>query len=92
MVPVYEWAVQNQEQQLAPGHYTLTTPTFDTLPPLNASGEMWMRISVAAEFAPQGVGQLPDGRGPQFGYSFGETEDFRLQREYEGRDNFVPVQ
>ena len=23
-------------------------------------------------------------RGPQFGYSFGETEDFRLQREYEG--------
>ncbi len=65
---VNEWAVQNQMTNLGAGLHVVSTPQFRSL---DVDSDIWMRISVAEAPAP-----ASDGRGVQFGYETGETEDY----------------
>jgi len=78
-----EWAVQNQliPGGLPPGTYVFATPPYLAWFPQPADPEeIWMRISIAEQPAPQLAGApIADGRGPVRGYVYGETEDYRFQ-------------
>jgi hypothetical protein len=77
---VPEWAVQNQYLiNLPAGLNQMTTPAFLSLHPDNASGEIWMRITLSEQ--PWTGGSAPGSRGnggsgPKDGYGTGETEDY----------------
>lgn len=85
----YEWAVQNQVIGFGPGFYTITTPTFT--PFLNTAGgsRAWMRMTLTrGEFPPPNpITTLPDGRGPNGGFTYGETEDYFRIFEQQGQPN-----
>lgn len=73
---VYEWAVQDQMITLGAGYHTLATPGF-----VSGNSEeyakmgLWMRTTLSERPA-----QAPhDGRGPEEGFRFGETEDYYLK-------------
>lgn len=69
---VPEWAVQNAPTNLGPGTHNRSTPQFSALRPAGPAEAKWLRISLSDATAP-----LPnDGRGPDAGYQFGETEDY----------------
>ena len=77
---VSEWAVQNQYLiNLPAGLNKMTTPAFLSWHPDNASGEIWMRITLSE--IPWTGGSAPGskgngGSGPKNGYGTGETEDY----------------
>jgi len=74
-----EWAVQNQPITLGPGYYVLTTTAFFPYNP-NPYLPTWMRITLAEREAPPNpLTGYADGRGPDFGYRFGETEDYYVR-------------
>jgi len=69
-----EWAVNNHAISLsAPGTHIITLPAFVAWNE-QPDDDMWMRVTLAESQAP-----AADGRGPLGGYSFGETEDYRLE-------------
>lgn len=69
-----EWAVNNHAISLpAPGVHVITLPAFVAWNE-QPDDDMWMRVTLAESQAP-----AADGRGPLGGYSFGETEDYRLE-------------
>jgi len=71
-VTVGEWAVRNQQTHLGPGEYSLNTPSFEAMGLPTPANSMWMRITLSDEPSPiEG-----DGRGPEAGYAYGETEDY----------------
>jgi len=75
--PAPEWAVQNQLLSLGPGIHVVSTPTFVPNNPQN--DPLWMRITISELPAPSdAAGGSPDGRGPENGYSVGETEDYYI--------------
>jgi hypothetical protein len=77
---VSEWAVQNQYLiNLPAGLNKMTTPAFLSWHPEDASGEIWMRITLSE--LPWTGGSAPGtkgngGSGPKNGYQTGETEDY----------------
>jgi hypothetical protein len=75
-----EWAVKDQLINLGPGVHVLQTPSILPYHPVGADLDpIWMRISIAAQPAPQTPGTAhADGRGPLSGYRLGETEDYYL--------------
>ena len=77
-----EWAVQDFVTALGPGTHAITLPTFlpyNMGPNLDPTMDMWARISVADAKAPLNpTTSLADGRGPEDGYRFGETEDYLI--------------
>ncbi len=69
-----EWAVQNQPLSLnGPGVYNLTTPAFISYQP-GWPRPTWLRITISNTPA-----TAADGRGPNTGWDFGETEDSLLK-------------
>jgi hypothetical protein len=79
LIPAPEWAVQNQVLVgLSPGLHTITTPAF--LPWHPATGDtppIWMRITLSEQRWAPVAGVLGNGGcGPQYGYIYGETEDY----------------
>ena len=77
---VSEWAVQNQYLiNLPAGLNKMTTTAFLSWHPNDASGEIWMRITLSEK--PWTGGSAPGSRGnggsgPKSGYATGETEDY----------------
>ncbi|MBN1805621.1 MAG: hypothetical protein JW837_10250 [Sedimentisphaerales bacterium] len=77
---VSEWTVQNQYLiNLPAGLNQITTPAFLSWHPYNATGEIWMRITLSEK--PWTGGSAPGyrgngGSGPHGGYEIGETEDY----------------
>ena len=81
-VKVYEWAVQNYTITLGNGKHFIPVPAFIAGRTLNPDSQ-WMRVTLSRQPAPLNPGTgTPDGRGPEAGYEFGETEDYNL--EYRG--------
>lgn len=78
-IPVPEWAVQNQLLVGLPvGLNLIATPPFMCWHPATGDvGPLWMRITLSEmPWAPT-AGILGDGGcGPQYGYLYGETEDY----------------
>ena len=80
---VHEWAVQNQHIAFPVGLSTHATPAFAFMQPSGQDDSMWMRITLSESQPPQTQIVQPDGttylyadgRGPQNGYKYGETED-----------------
>ena len=77
--PAPEWAVQNQVIVGLPvGLNKITTPPF--MPWHPATGDMqpiWMRITLSEQKWAPTAGVLGNGgSGPQYGYLYGETEDY----------------
>ncbi|MBP7964633.1 MAG: DUF11 domain-containing protein [Caldilineaceae bacterium] len=77
-----EWAVQDFPTNLGPGSHVVTLTTF--LPynmgaNIDPTMDMWARVTLAEDKAPRSAAtSLADGRGPDKGYRFGETEDFHI--------------
>ncbi len=77
-----EWAVQDFPTNLGPGSHVVTLTTF--LPynmgaNIDPNMDMWARVTLAEQKAPRSATtSLADGRGPDKGYRFGETEDFHI--------------
>lgn len=80
---VSEWVVQNFATNLNNGASLVALPPFlaadsSTLP----DKVRWLRVSIADQPAPANPStQKADGRGPQSGYRFGETEDYPVKFE-----------
>ena len=79
LIPAPEWAVQNQVIAGLPvGLNKITTPPF--MPWHPATGDMqpiWMRITLSEQRWAPTAGVLGNGGcGPQYGYIYGETEDY----------------
>ena len=80
---VSEWVVQNFATNLNNGVVGVPLPPFlaadsSTLP----DKLRWLRVSIADQQAPaNSSSQKADGRGPQGGYRFGETEDYPVKFE-----------
>ena len=68
-----ERAVFNMAFSQGPGSYSLTTPTFYAYDPV-PGGNVWMRATLTDHEIVS-----TDGRGLQYGYANGETEDYYLQ-------------
>lgn len=80
-VQVPEWAVQNDmgATALGPGFYTFSTPTMWVTNPPTPDRPLWMRVTLSEQKAPiSPVTGTADGRGIQYGYRIGETEDYLL--------------
>ncbi len=79
LVPVPEWAVQNQLiSGYTAGLHTLTTPVFTAWNPDGLNDKaIWMRITLS-EQPRDPIAGTPDtgGSGPSTGYQYGETEDY----------------
>jgi uncharacterized repeat protein (TIGR01451 family) len=78
VIPVDEWAVQNQVISVTANmnSVTLPTPSFTSYNP--SISPFWMRITITD--VPLGPGSSRrDGSGPLGGYLFGETEDYYLE-------------
>ena len=76
-VPVSEWAVQNDTPAFTgAGEYVFTSPSFQCWHPEGREQDpIWVRITIAEqEWTPQADG----GAGPEGGYQYGETEDYRF--------------
>jgi hypothetical protein len=77
-----EWAIQNEIISVGSGPLPLSITTAPFIAErFQASTPVWMRITLSEQPAvdPDGAGPLqPDGRGPNGGLQFGETEDYRL--------------
>ena len=88
----FEWAVQNQIIGFGPGFYTLTTPSFIHFLPASAN-LMWMRMTLTRQQQPpvNPVTGMPDGRGPDPGYTYGETEDYPFIHEQQGQPHLEAV-
>ena len=71
---VREWAVQDQELILDAGYQMVVTPYFVATGQLVPGNPLWMRITIGEQPSPP----EGDGRGPDMGYQFGETEDYLL--------------
>lgn len=77
-----EWAVQDFVTALGPGSHAITLPTF--LPynmglNIDPGMDMWARVTLAESKTPRNpTTGLADGRGPDKGYRFGETEDYHI--------------
>lgn len=89
---VYEWAVQNQPIGFGPGSYTITTPSFTPYLPA-AANLMWMRMTLTRQEQPpvNPSTSRPDGRGPDPGYVYGETEDYYFVHEQQGHPDLHAV-
>lgn len=74
-VTVREWAVRNDPSNLGPGTHNLSTPAFAAAGPVSSASPTWLRITLSDVPAPL----AGDGRGPDNGYSSGETEDYLLK-------------
>ncbi len=58
-----------------PGESSMNTPAFSAMGPSSHANPMWLRITLSDEPSPiEG-----DGRGPEAGYAYGETEDYLLE-------------
>ena len=68
---VQEWAVRDQVMGLGNGTHIVTSMPFNAYQPEQPT---WMRITLAKQPTPPAA----DGRGPDVGYQFGETEDYFL--------------
>lgn len=88
----YEWAVQNQPIGFGPGSYTITTPTFTPFLPAQVN-KMWMRMTLTRQEQPpiNPSTTLPDGRGPDPGYTYGETEDYFFIHEQQAQPHLQAV-
>jgi uncharacterized repeat protein (TIGR01451 family) len=76
---VLEWAVRDYKVSLPPGLHVVTLPAFLPYNP-TPNQDLWARITLSEEPAPvNDVTGLADGRGPEAGYRFGETEDYRIE-------------
>ena len=87
-----EWAVQNQTIGFGPGFYTITTPAFTPSLPA-AVNKMWMRMTLTRNEQPpiNPFTSIPDGRGPDAGYVYGETEDYFFINEQQGEPHLQAV-
>jgi len=73
VIQVAEWAVQNHGISVVYRYETLTTPEFNaTTQHLEDHRDIWMRVTLSEQPAPD----IGDGRGPDSGYEYGETEDY----------------
>jgi uncharacterized repeat protein (TIGR01451 family) len=84
VVPVPEWAVQNQQLDLSgAGEFTFTTPLFMAWLPPQVGGEpasTWMRITLSEQkWDPISDVNGAGGYGPADGYRYGETEDYYVE-------------
>jgi uncharacterized protein YegL len=79
IVSVPEWSVQDQVLYLPPGTHTVLSAPFVAAGTGSPGATTWVRLSVAEAVAPrnQSTGRA-DGRGPDTGYQYGETEDYLL--------------
>lgn len=78
-----EWAVRNYTVTLGNGSHVITTPTFVPVDFTTPNGRtLWARVTLAEMPAPVDA-QIArsDGRGPEQGYRFGETEDYLVALE-----------
>ncbi len=71
---VSEWAVRNEASLLGPGVYQRSTPGFVSDSSPSGASPLWMRLTLSDAPSPM----VGDGRGPEGGYQFGETEDYLL--------------
>nr|AGC72809.1 VgrG protein [uncultured bacterium A1Q1_fos_485] len=80
---VSEWVVQNFATNLNNGAHAVGLPPFLAMTSANLpDNTRWLRVSIADQPAPTNPAtQRADGRGPQFGYRFGETEDYPAKLE-----------
>ena len=93
-----EWAVRDQPLTLSPGVYYTESLSFTPWHPGLSGGEwptasLWVRLTLA-EFPISGTGVITDGRGPIWGYEFGETEDYLLSfcERMSGADfGYIPI-
>lgn len=77
-----EWAVRDYVVNLGPGVHTVLLPAFLPFNP-EPRLPMWARFTLSDEPAPKNPAtQLADGRGPDKGYRFGETEDYLLPGQH----------
>jgi len=83
LIPAPEWAVQNQllvglPPLLPPLMHKITTPPFMSWHPATGDvGPLWMRITLSEQKWAPVAGVLGNGGcGPQYGYLYGETEDY----------------
>ncbi len=76
-VMVKEWAVKNQQVEVAAGANIIVTPMFYSKHPndIGPDGHLWMRITLSDVALPPGS---DDGRGLFHGFDYGETEDHLL--------------
>lgn len=73
--PVSEWAVQNQMITITtPGAQQVFTTTAFIAANSTPEKDLWLRLSLSDAPAPNA-----DGRGPAGGYTYGETEDYRIE-------------
>ncbi|MFQ5857048.1 MAG: GEVED domain-containing protein, partial [Anaerolineae bacterium] len=73
-----EWAVRDYKVSLPPGLHVVELPAFLPYNP-TPDQDLWARITLSEEPTPVNPdSQLADGRGPDDGYKFGETEDYRF--------------
>ncbi|MEZ4733522.1 MAG: GEVED domain-containing protein [Caldilineaceae bacterium] len=79
---VSEWVVQNYATNLNNGSSSVPLPPFLAVDSPNLPDNLrWLRVSIADQPAPTNANQHADGRGPQLGYRFGETEDYLVKFE-----------
>ena len=79
---VSEWVVRNFATNLNNGVTNVPLPPFLAADSPNLPDKLrWLRVSIADQPAPTNANQHADGRGPQFGYRFGETEDYLVKFE-----------
>ena len=79
LIPAPEWAVQNQLLVGLPvGLNKITTPRFMPWHPTTGdTPPIWMRITLSEQRWAPAAGVLGNGGcGPQYGYIYGETEDY----------------
>jgi uncharacterized repeat protein (TIGR01451 family) len=79
---VSEWVVRNFATNLNNGVTNVPLPPFLAADSPNLPDKLrWLRVSIADQPAPVNANQHADGQGPQFGYRFGETEDYLVKFE-----------
>ncbi|HQZ52674.1 MAG TPA: GEVED domain-containing protein [Thermoflexales bacterium] len=67
----------------APGMLVITVPTSSPVfwPTAMITKPAWLRLTLSDQMSPKPLGGLyGDGRGPDLGYAFGETEDYIVNR------------
>ncbi|MFQ5341266.1 MAG: GEVED domain-containing protein [Anaerolineae bacterium] len=78
VVDVPEWAVQDHLATLEPGLQDLLLPAFPVYNP-TPHLPIWARVTLAEQPAPLNPdSSRADGRGPEAGYRYGETEDYLI--------------
>ena len=78
---VSEWSVQNYSFTSGIGKHAIPLPSFYSFLP-QGSWQIWMRVFLSPQPAPLHPDlQRADGRGPEVGYDFGETEDYLIESQ-----------